>query len=492
MFAGSFSLAAAEAVAADPEDGETDSLDRLQALVNKSLVLVDSSTASADKPLALRAERRARTREGPGKGPAAGAGSLGEGARLRLLDSTHAFAIEQLHVAGEHGLVMQRLCDAMLAIFELSATQRGQHTGGLARARAPEIGNLRAALDWLGSQPAMAWRHVELAGAAAWVWPRVGLRQEGLRRCRDALERVDAATPAALEARLQLGFARQAYRRATEEDCAAAERAATLYAQLDDRLARFHAFSMLTSRRALRGEEAPTMAALEAMADAFDPAANEIQWGTYLITSGHALFQFDRAEEALALQEQGRRLASVHPSLPAQAVMGLTGGETAALDGRFDEALAQSQSGLEAARQLRASGRIGMLLGHMATYLTELNRLDEAVAHAREAVDVRAQDGTLWMQLDQLAQLACARGRLREAALALGRAEVHNAWRPGWREVALRRPFELATAAVREAFAPSELQALYAQGAAMGDVEVARLTLDGAATAAHRAPEMPR
>ena len=54
---------------------------------------------------------------------------------------------------------------------------------------------------------------------------------------------------------------------------------------------------------------------------------------------------------------------------------------------------------------------------------------------------------------------------------------VHNAWRPGRREAALRRPFERASAAMREAFAADELQALYAQGAAMGDVEVARLTL---------------
>jgi predicted ATPase len=459
-FAGSFSLAAAEVVAADPADGETDSLDRLQALVDRSLVLVDKS-------LSL---------------------SVGDGARLRLLDSTQAFAIEQLHDAGEHRLVRERLCDAMLAIFELNAKQRGQHTGSMARARAADIGNLRVALDWLGSQPTMALRHIELAGAAAWVWLRVGLRQEGLRRCRDALDRVSADTPAALEARLQLGYARQIHRRATSEDCAVAQRAATLYAKLDDRLARFHAFCVLAHMRALRGEEAPAMAALEAMADAFDPAANEIQWGTYLFTSGHALWQFNRAEEALPLLDQVRRLQIAYPSLPAQALVGLAEGQIAALGCRFDAALAHSQSGLEAARQLGASSRIGMLLGDMATYLTELNRLDEAVAYAGEAIDVRAHDGTLWLQLDQLAQLACARGRLREAALALGRAEVHNAWRPGRREAALRRPFELASAAVREAFTANELKAIYAQGAAMGDVEVARLTLGGAATA----NELPR
>lgn len=324
----------------------------------------------------------------------------------------------------------------------------------------------------------MALRHVGLAGAAAWIWPRVGLRLEGLRRCRDALERVNATTPAALEARLKLGYTRQTFRRATTEDCAAAERAATLYARLDDRLARFMAFSSLAHMRALRGEETPTMAAQEAMADAFDPAGSPIQWGTHLFTTGHALGQFGRLEEALAVGEQARKVAAEQPAnMSAQALLGLANAQLQALDGRFDVALEHAQRDLDAARRLGASGRVGILLGDMAIYLVELNRLDEAVAHAREAVDVRAEDGTPWLQLDQLAQLACARGRLREAALALGRAEVHNAWRPGRREAAFLRPFELASAAVREVFAAGELKGIYAQGGAMGDVEVARLTL---------------
>ena len=475
VFAGSFSLTAAEAVAAEPADGETDKLDRLQALVDKSLV--------------LRADRLAISDEGLGEGPAGGASSVDDGVRLRLMESTRAFALEQLEAVGENGLVMQRLCAAMLSTFDLSAEQRAQYIGGdVAQARAADIGNLRAALDWLGSQPAMALRHVELAGAAAWIWPRVGLRLEGLRRCRDALERIDAATPAALEARLQLGFARQVHRRATAEDCAAAQRAATLYAQLGDMPTRFQAFSTLAHMRALRGEEAPTMAALEAMADAFDPAGHEVQWGTYFFTTGHALAQLGRLEEATAVTEQARRMVDGHPSLSAQAVFGMASAQMEALNGRFDAAPVHAKRGLDVARRLGASGRLGMLLGDMATYLTELNRLDEAVIHAREAVDVRSNDGTLWLQLDQLAQLACARGRLREAALALGRAEVHNAWRPGRREAALLRPFELSSAAVREVFTAGELKGIYAQGAAMGDVEVARLTVDDPVTANGPAP----
>jgi tetratricopeptide (TPR) repeat protein len=216
------------------------------------------------------------------------------------------------------------------------------------------------------------------------------------------------------------------------EDCAAAERAATLYAQLDDRLARFMAFNSLAHMRALRSEEAATMAALEAMADAFDPAGSPIQWGMHLFTTGHALGQFGRLEEAQAVREQASKAAAELPAnMSAQALLRLASAQLHAMDGRFDVALEHAQHGLDAARRLGASGRTGMLLGDMATYLVELNRPGEAVAHAREAVDVRSEDGTLWLQLDQLAQLACARGRLREAALALGRAEVHNAWRPG-------------------------------------------------------------
>jgi hypothetical protein len=72
--------------------------------------------------------------------------------------------------------------------------------------------------------------------------------------------------------------------------------------------------------------------------------------------------------------------------------------------------------------------------------------------------------------------------------LALGCAEVHNAWRPGRREAASLRPFELASGAVREVFTAGELKEIYAQGAAIGDVDVARLTLDDPVTANAPAP----
>lgn len=63
------------------------------------------------------------------------------------------------------------------------------------------------------------------------------------------------------------------------------------------------------------------------------------------------------------------------------------------------------------------------------------------------AAFLRTRDGSLWLQLDQLALLACARGRMIEAALALGRAEVHFRWRKGRRDRYLKTAHEHAVAA---------------------------------------------
>ena len=106
-----------------------------------------------------------------------------------------------------------------------------------------------------------------------------------------------------------------------------------------------------------------------------------------------------------------------------------------------------------------------------------VGRVDEALPLAREAVVMRAIDGTLGMMLDQLAHLACALGRMREAALAIGRADAHHAGRNGRRDRYLVEPMRLAHAAAAAALPADELAALRARGAAMGDDEVARLTM---------------
>lgn len=160
----------------------------------------------------------------------------------------------------------------------------------------------------------------------------------------------------------------------------------------------------------------------------------------------------------------------------ALAYTWISSAQLASMQDDFERAAEHARNGVACARRVNAQGRLGMALGDLACYLGELGRTDEALPLAREAVDLRAQDGTLGSQLDQLARLSCARGRYREAAMALGRAAVHHRWREGRRERYLLGPYLRATAAVAAAMTAADVQDCHARGAAMGDDEVARLT----------------
>jgi tetratricopeptide (TPR) repeat protein len=449
VFAGSFSLAMARQVLDLPGDDEGLALDLLGALLDKSLLV--PAVGGLNEPVAP---------------------------RLRLLESTRAFALEQLHASAEHGATSLRLAQAMLSLFSRDEDPRSfDEQGDDVQALAGDLDNLRAALDLLGTQPDQAALHVELAGAAAWIWSRLGLRAEGLRRCRQALARVDGQTPPRLEARLQLGWATLVHRRGEEGDSAAAARAAALYEDLGDRLGRFRALSTLAFMQALARQEAACLATLEQLAEAFEPSWGSLQWSAYNWTMGACLVQFGRLDEAAALCEKSVAYVELMGGDSVRALAWVSSAQLASVQEDFDRAIDHARRGLEAARRAQERGRLGTALGDLAYYLAERGQADEALALAREAVALRAQDGTLGLQLDQLARLACLRGRYQEAATALGRADVHHRRRDGRRERFLQGPHERATAAVAAALPPFELQAWKARGAAMGDDEVARLTL---------------
>ncbi|MBI3347158.1 MAG: winged helix-turn-helix domain-containing protein, partial [Burkholderiales bacterium] len=392
VLAGSFSLTLARQVLADRPDDDWPVLDLLQGLLDKSLLV----------PLPV-------DHDAP--------------PRLRLLESTRAFAQEQLKDSGDGPAAFDRLTEAMLGLFErgdgpLAYDASAAET--LARGR--ELDNLRATLDGLAVQPALALRHIELVVASAWIWSRLGLRAEGVRRCRQALDRVDTSTPPRLEARLQLAWASAVHRRGAPGDAAAAARARDLYEGLGDRLGRFRALSVLAAIHALDGREAEGMAALEELADTFDPGWGAVQWAAYHYQMGYSLAQLDHDAQVLALRDRGQAHLRHFgdDAAHATALVGLA--QLAWVTGDLAEALATAERAVATARRARSDGRLGIALGDLATYLVDAGRVNEALPLAREAVGLRALDGSLGLLLDQLAMLAAARGRHEEAALALGRA----------------------------------------------------------------------
>ena len=454
-FGGSFSLELAQQVlsAGIPVD-EWRTLDLLHRLLDKSLLV---ST------------------------PAAAAAPESAQPRLRLLESTRAFAQERLQASGEWPATTERLRRALVRLFDRGEGPRhyGDEQQSLPRCAA-ELDNLRSALDALAERSESADEHIELAGASAWIWSRLGLRAEGQWRCHQALQRVSAATPARLEARLQLAWVSLVHRCGADGDIAAATRAVLLYQSLDDRLGRFRALQLLAATLAFCGHEADTLATLEELADSFDPGWGAMHWAGYTTTMAVALAQIGHDDEAMALVAQGQRHLEQldDPEARAGGWCALARGYSA-LASDFESAFDVGQRALAAARELRHGGRLGLVLGDLADTLVELGRVDEALVLMTEAVSLRALDGTLGRLLDQLAHLACARGRFVAAAMALGRADVHHAVRGGRRERYLARPHRQAVAAVDAALPPRERQQARARGAAMGDREVAVFSLAG-------------
>jgi predicted ATPase/DNA-binding winged helix-turn-helix (wHTH) protein len=157
IFSGGFTVEAAAAVTMDTRNTRIDAIDRLADLVAKSLVVVDVS---------------------------------GAGPRFRLLDTTCAFAIAKLDESGEHERTARRHAQYYLTLFERAESEvTGRETGEWLAEYAPEIDNLRVALDWAFSPSGDVAVGAALTVAAIPLWLQLPMVDE----CRGRVEQVFAS-----------------------------------------------------------------------------------------------------------------------------------------------------------------------------------------------------------------------------------------------------------------------------------------------------------
>src|SRR5204863_8272063 len=108
--------------------------------------------------------------------------------RFRLLDTTRAYAIEQLHTISEHERLARRHAEYYRDLFERAeADARARPTDEWLADYAPEIDNLRAALDWVFSTSGDRSIGVALTAAAFPLWMRLSLLEECRSRAKQAL-----------------------------------------------------------------------------------------------------------------------------------------------------------------------------------------------------------------------------------------------------------------------------------------------------------------
>jgi predicted ATPase/DNA-binding winged helix-turn-helix (wHTH) protein len=170
IFAGGFTGEAAAAAAMDAATTGADAIDRLADLVAKSLVVAD---ASDTKP------------------------------RFRLLDTTRAYAIEELDASGEHERIARRHAEYYRDLFERAEREMpARPTDEWLVDYAGELDNLRAALDWAFSPSGVESIGVALTVAAIPLWLQLPMVDE----CRSRVEQVfaSATREAPIDARREM------------------------------------------------------------------------------------------------------------------------------------------------------------------------------------------------------------------------------------------------------------------------------------------------
>ena len=308
-------------------------------------------------------------------------GSAGhEARRYRFLETVRQYAHARLTEAG----AVSGLRDGHFAFFhhefqDALHTLSGPNQVACLRRLQSEQENLRAALEWGLSSPALGEKAVELAGALFWFWTKRGLFAEG----RQWLERA-AAVPAArvLRARVALGLGHMDYfqgRNAT--------------ARNDELLA--------------WGRE-----------------EGDTQLVSYALF-GHGLTKFECGafEEAAALAVAAREAAGDEVFSPPLLILG----NVALVNGDHDRALGLFEEGIEGLRRVGEIWGLGILLSLTAGLRILREEFDEGRAYASEALSIYREledpRGIAW-SLDVFASLIATEGHAAEAARLWGASDA--------------------------------------------------------------------
>jgi tetratricopeptide (TPR) repeat protein len=167
VFAGSWTLEAAEEVGGSEPLEPFEVLDLLSRLVDKSLVVVVNDNAAGG-----------------------GVGAV----RYRLLETVRQYARDRLQEAGETGATRQRHLAWFVALASAWRERSSTYSVDQLRELDPELDNLRAAIEFglSGADPHAA---LQLVGDLHWFWLSSGLMYEGRRLAAWAITARPADTP---------------------------------------------------------------------------------------------------------------------------------------------------------------------------------------------------------------------------------------------------------------------------------------------------------
>jgi predicted ATPase/DNA-binding winged helix-turn-helix (wHTH) protein len=445
VFAGGFALEAAQQVAADEEIDRWKVLEHLAALVDKSLVVVDS----------------------------------GDSPRYRMLETNCIYAAERLLATGEEESTACRHASYFAALFEAAWAERWNeaptYSFGLLQ---PDLDNLRAALAWSNCNgPGL---EMALAGVAARFWMGSGLDAEGIAACERAISNVATTTAPTLEARVlselaQLGWYVLPLQRALQ----ALERAIFLYRSSSDAVGLYLALARKAGFLASGGDiEGARRALAEVESLEAEAWPSRLQLERLIACSRVAWF--DTNLEGFWAAHEARHRFACHVGNERDRLLarGNLVNARVAL-GQLDEAVSDGRELVDQFRRHGLAGTyLGYLLAHLAMAFALLGAVNDAVSTLREAAPALRAGAVVWRVLDLFALIAALRGRTANAARLFGAGEAIFERRGRRREVSLDRLHNVVAGNLRATLSQQELASLLSEGAAINerDTVLAALT----------------
>jgi predicted ATPase/DNA-binding winged helix-turn-helix (wHTH) protein len=396
VFAGSFSLEAAASVVADPALAEWEVIGRIAELVDKSLVVADA---------------------------------IGVVRRYRLLESTHAYAMEKLADSGEfgslarlHALHFRDHVRGALGSWEETPSVQWLET------LAPEIDNIRVALDWAFGADGDPAAGTELAAASYPLWYLLSLMQEGRARLERAMEAIGPSTPKPVEARLRYGYGFLSTGDPRGRALPALRRAVALYRESGEPLDLGRALSFCGLNLARTGRLAEGLDALEEARGQLSATAHPKSLALCLTNLAIARTVAGEFEDARALLDESLAVG-MHSKADFWVWRArIYKAEVEFAEGQLEEAIAQAREVVSLSRAARRTGLLGHALCNLAGYLIARGDLEEAGAALREGLPL-AQESELDAVLlagglQHLAAIAARQNRLERAARLIGYARA--------------------------------------------------------------------
>lgn len=446
VFAGGWTIEAADAVGAGGEIDTGDVLDLLMRLVDKSLVISDVDSL-----------------------------------RFRLLDTVRAYALEKLVEGGEIESCRCAHAQYFRVRFDRAPDEWLRMPDEAWRAiYLPDLDNVRAVLDWaLGSGGDLAIA-LALAGASAPMWFELTLFDEGVQRLDAARALITPDSPGLIQARLWKGLATLwSEGRSLEKAADANQRAAELYRHLDHPLG--HGFSLVSLALAFAAMGRLDQARSSA-ADAFpyvERADAPSLWGHYfkLLGSLHGRV----GDPAVARTHYARALSFYQMAgVESQALAMLNNlVDIMWVLGDLDAALDASHEALALLRKSQRARKtsVGICLVNLAGLQVERGEIGEALAAAQEGLPLLKEAGMVSYPLDHLALRAALAGKLSNAARLAGFTDKAHAERQRARAPNEARAQARLAVLLSERLAADHLESLLAEGASLSEDEACRLAL---------------